>query len=153
MNIRLLIPEDYPVIDSYMQELHDLHVQGRPDLFIPASHIYSEADFREITTDGNHIALAMTDDHFIAGFIIAAFRTKSNMVTGTLIAYVDDMFVHPSYRGQKIATTLFHKMERRAKKLGATRIDLMVWEFNESAQELYRSLGMTPQRYILEKLL
>lgn len=67
--------------------------------------------------------------------------------------YVDDMFVHPSYRGQKIATTLFHKMERRAKKLGATRIDLMVWEFNESAQELYRSLGMTPQRYILEKLL
>ena len=141
MNIRLLIPEDYPVIDSYMQELHDLHVQGRPDLFIPASHIYSEADFREITTDGNHIALAMTDDHFIVGFIIAALRTKSNMV------------VHPSYRGQKIATTLFHKMERRAKKLGATRIDLMVWEFNESAQKLYRSLGMIPQRYILEKLL
>ena len=63
MNIHPLIPEDYPVIDSYMQELHDLHVQGRPDLFIPASHIYSEADFREITTDGNHIALAMTDDH------------------------------------------------------------------------------------------
>ena len=133
MNIHPLIPEDYPVIDSYMQELHDLHVQGRPDLFIPASHIYSEADFREITTDGNHIALAMTDDHFIA--------------------YVDDMFVHPSYRGQKIATTLFHEMEQKAKELGATRIDLMVWEFNESAQELYRSLGMTPQRYILEKLL
>ena len=67
--------------------------------------------------------------------------------------YVDDMFVHPSYRGQKIATTLFHEMEQKAKELGATRIDLMVWEFNESAQELYRSLGMTPQRYILEKLL
>ena len=90
---------------------------------------------------------------FIAGFIIASLRTKSNMVTGTLIAYVDDMFVHPSYRGQKIATTLFHEMEQKAKELGATRIDLMVWEFNESAQELYRSLGMTPQRYILEKLL
>ena len=29
MNIHPLIPEDYPVIDSYMQELHDLHVQGR----------------------------------------------------------------------------------------------------------------------------
>ena len=73
-------------------------------------------------------------------------------MTGTLIAYVDDMFVHPSYRGQKIATTLFHEMEQKAKELGATRIDLMVWEFNESAQELYRSLGMTPQRYILEKI-
>ena len=48
---------------------------------------------------------------------------------------------------------LFHEMEQKAKELGATRIDLMVWEFNESAQELYRSLCMTPQRYILEKLL
>ena len=125
MNIHPLIPEDYPVIDSYMQELHDLHVQGRPDLFIPASHIYSEADFREITTDGNHIALAMTDDHFIAGFIIAALRTKSNMVTGTLIAYVDDMFVHPSYRGQKIATTLFHEMEQKAKEILLEKLEEM----------------------------
>lgn len=115
MNIRLLIPEDYPVIDSYMQELHDLHVQGRPDLFIPASHIYSEADFREITTDGNHIALAMTDDHFIVGFIIAALRTKSNMVTGTLIAYVDDMFVHPSYRGRKSQRLFFIKWNEEQK--------------------------------------
>mgnify|MGYP000691845292 CR=1 FL=1 len=94
----------------------------------------------------------MTDDHFIAGFIIAALRTKSNMVTGTLIAYVDDMFVHPSYRGQKIATTLFMKWNEEPKN-SEPKIDLMVWEFNESAQELYRSLGMTPQRYILEKII
>lgn len=139
-----LIPGTEPIVKRCIHTSAD---------FEYASHIYSEADFREITTDGNHIALAMTDDHFIAGFIIASLRTKSNMVTGTLIAYVDDMFVHPSYRGQKIATTLFHEMEQKAKELGATRIDLMVWEFNESAQELYRSLGMTPQRYILEKLL
>jgi hypothetical protein len=29
----------------------------------------------------------------------------------------------------------------------------MVWSFNESAKELYESLGMTPQRYIFEKKL
>ena len=47
MNIHPLIPEDYPVIDSYMQELHDLHVQGRPDLFIPASHhLFQKPNFR-----------------------------------------------------------------------------------------------------------
>ena len=45
MNIRPLIPEDYPVIDSYMQELHDLHVQGRPDLFIPATINEQVRDF------------------------------------------------------------------------------------------------------------
>ena len=35
--------------------------------------------------------------------------------------------------------------------MGASRIDLMVWEFNECAKELYASLGMKPQRYIFEK--
>ena len=36
MSIHPLIPEDYPVIDSYMQELHDASCSGTPDLFIPA---------------------------------------------------------------------------------------------------------------------
>ena len=153
MHIRTLMSADYPIIDSYMQELHALHVQNRPDLFLPADHIYSEQDFFEITTGNQHIALAMEDSGFIAGFLIAALRTKSNMVSGPLTIYVDDLFVHPNYRGQHIATALFDEMEQQAKSLKAVRIDLMVWEFNEAAQELYKSLGMTAQRYIFEKSL
>ena len=39
--------------------------------------------------------------------------------------YVDDMFVHPSYRGQKIATTLFHEMEQKAKEILLEKLEEM----------------------------
>ena len=44
-----------------------------------------------------------------------------------------------------------YSKEEYEKLLGAVRMDLMVWSFNESAKNLYESLGMKPQRYIYEK--
>ena len=55
------------------------------------------------------------------------------------------------YRRRGIAKGLFEKMQFLAKQKGAVRVDLMVWEFNKEAIQLYEALGMTPQRYILEK--
>jgi GNAT superfamily N-acetyltransferase len=51
------------------------------------------------------------------------------------------------------ARALFAEAEKQAKELGAVRIDLMLWSFNESTRKFYESLGMTPQRYIFEKKL
>ena len=41
--------------------------------------------------------------------------------------------------------------EKLAKEKGASRLDLMVWDFNHSTIDFYRAMGMTPQRYIFEK--
>ena len=45
-----------------------------------------------------------------------------------------------------------HKMhvEIIAKDIGAKRIDLTVWQFNKTAMNFYKSLGMKTQRKILE---
>lgn len=37
-----------------------------------------------------------------------------------------------------------------AKDIGAKRIDLTVWQFNKTAMNFYKSLGMKTQRKILE---
>ena len=39
MNIHPLIPEDYPVIDSYMQELHDMFRDALIYLFLQVTFI------------------------------------------------------------------------------------------------------------------
>lgn len=154
MKIRNLTRADYPIIDSCMQELHNLHVQGRPDLYAPLEHPYSEQEFFDIVDDEKRIAIAAVDENdVILGFGIAKLRDRSGMIDGLKTAYVDDMFVRKEYRRQGIATKIFSELESRAKIHGAERIDLMVWNFNESALELYQSFGMKPQRYILEKQL
>jgi GNAT superfamily N-acetyltransferase len=52
-----------------------------------------------------------------------------------------------------VATALFRAAEEAAKAGGALRLDLMVWDFNRDAMAFYQAMGMTPQRYILEKKL
>lgn len=49
--------------------------------------------------------------------------------------------VHPDFRRRGVAKALMAETEKRAKALGAERLSLTVWRFNESAQALYESLG------------
>lgn len=154
MIIRNLCKADYPLIDACMQELHALHVQGRPDLYGPLEHPYSEEEFAEIVECGRYIAIAAVDEAGdMAGFCIAQIKNKSLMIAGVKVAYIDDMFVRREYRRRGVASFLYEEVKARAKAAGAVRVDLMVWNFNESALELYKSLGMTPQRYIMEQKL
>lgn len=154
MTIRALQKKDYPVIDLYMKELHGLHVQERPDLFAPLEHPYSEEEFFRIIADEKHITAAVAEENdMVIGFGTAVLKEKSGMINGLKTAYIDEIFVRKEYRRQGVAAKLLEEIECRAKERGAERIDLMVWEFNEAAIELYRSSGMRPQRYILEKCL
>lgn len=150
MQIRNLLPEDYPAADALMQQLHQIHLQNRPDLFRPFPHPYTREKFVEITADSSHICLAAVEDAQIVGICLVSIRTRSNMVD-MLSAYVDDLVVNPAYQRRGIAAALLEEVQTRAKAKGAQRLDLMVWSFNESALRFYQALGMTPQRYILEK--
>lgn len=150
--LRALRKEDYPFIDSCMQELHALHVNARPDLYAPLEHPYSEQDFLNIVENSEHLTVAAVDEpNTILGFGIATLKEKSGMIAGLKNAYIDDIFVRPEYRRKGLAKKFFEALEHRAKEQGAKRIDLMVWAFNEPALTFYESLGMKPQRYIFEK--
>lgn len=150
MIIRKAEKEDYKEVDSLMQQLHKIHVSARPDLYVDMKHPYSLCEFEDIVKNDETISYVAEEDDSIVGLCIASMRNRSNMVE-MRIAYLDDMVVDSRYQRQGIAKKLFYTVEVEAKRLGATRLDLMVWEFNESAITLYKSLGMTPQRYIFEK--
>ncbi len=150
--LRALRKEDYPFIDSCMQELHTLHVNARPDLYAPLEHPYSEQDFLNIVEDDKHLTVAVVDEtNTILGFGIATLKDKSGMIPDFKTAYIDDIFVRSEHRRKGLAKKIYEELEHRAKEQGAKRIDLMVWAFNEPALALYQSLGMKPQRYIFEK--
>lgn len=150
--IRALQKDDYPFIDLCMQELHALHANERPDLYAPLEHPYSEQDFLSIVENKKHLTVAVVDEaNSMIGFGIATLKEKSGMIPNLKTAYIDDIFVRQEYRRKGLAKKIFAELECRAKEHGASRIDLMVWAFNEPALKLYQALGMKPQRYIFEK--
>ena len=150
MNIRNMTVQDYLEVDQLMQQLNKLHVKGRPDLYVDLQHPYSLENFRQKVESAEHILLLAEENGKILGICFVAMRERSMMVNQQT-AYMDDLFVCEEVRRQGIATKLFKDAEKKAVALGAKRLDLMVWDFNQSAIGFYKSLGMTEQRYIFEK--
>ena len=72
-----------------------------------------------------------------------------------LYTQLDEFHVQarPACRRRGIAAGLFAEVETWAREQGAVRLDLHTWDFNRDAIALYRSVGMTPQRYVMEKRL
>lgn len=152
MHIRDMETADFPAVDGLMQQLHQAHLRARPDLYAPLEHPYPREEFEHLVENPKVIALAAVEEQQVVGLCIVTLRDKSGMVS-LPIAYMDDLVVDEAFRHRGIARALFQASERRAKALGAQRLDLMVWSFNENARQFYAAQGMTPQRYIYEKML
>ena len=152
MYIRNLRPDDYPEADRLMGLLHKLHVDARPDLYVPMEHIYSEEKFGQMLDSQDYITLGAELDGKLIGLCIAEIRRRSFMVEQCSV-YVDDLIVDPDFRRRGIASALMAQCRRHALACGAKRIDLMVWDFNEDALAFYKAQGMKMQRCILEKIL
>ena len=54
MNIRNMTVQDYLEVDQLMQQLHKLHVKGRPDLYVDLQHPYSLENFRQKVGSAEH---------------------------------------------------------------------------------------------------
>jgi len=152
MKIRNMLLNDYNEIDRLMAQVHQLHVNGRPDLYIDVEHIYSFEQFKEMVENEDMITILAEENENIIGICMVSMRSKTCMVKRRT-AYMEDLCVDESYRGKGIGRELFLYAKEKAIKMGAERLDLMVWDFNEDARKFYEKMGMKPQRYIYETML
>ncbi len=149
MQIRDMVLEDYQEVDRLMAQVHQLHVDGRSDLYIDVEHIYSYNQFKEMVENEDMITVLAEEEDSVVGICMISMRSKTCMVSRRT-AYMEDLCVDETCRGKGIGKELFLYVKEKAKEMGAERLDLMVWGFNESARIFYEKMGMNPQRYIYE---
>ena len=145
--IRDLRPEDYPHYDRWERELHQLHVDARPDLFQPLEHPVPLGQYLSELAYDHEVRLLALVDNTPAGICSLSLREapKSPLLRGEKGLYVVDLFVDPAYRHQGIAKALLEEGIRRGK------ISLTVWPFNKNAMAFYESLGLSTRNLTLEK--
>ncbi len=150
LTFKKMTPEDYDGVDALMAELHRLHVEARPDMYVPVDHLYSREEYmRRISGDG-WISLLAESGGTIIGIAFVELRDRVNMVNSRT-AYMHDIYVVPTERRAKIGTMLYRMAEREARERGAHRLDLTVWCFNKDALAFYHAMGFSDQRLVLEK--
>lgn len=152
MIIRKLTGEDYPAVLPLYEELDRMHFDARPDCCLPREVAYPKNDYDEVIAAPDCLMIGAFDESGnLLGTVRATLWNKSGMVEGIKTVCLDDIYVLPEARRKGIARELFAYTEFWAKEQGAVRLDLHVWGFNKDALSLYRAMGMTPQRYVMEK--
>lgn len=152
MRIRSMVLADYREVDRLMAQVHRLHVEGRPDLYIDVEHIYSFEQFKEMVENEDMITILAEENERVLGICMISMRAKTCMVKRRT-AYMEDLCVDHDYRGRGVGKELFLYGKELAVNMGAERLDLMVWDFNDDARKFYEKMGMKPQRYIYETML
>lgn len=152
MLIRNIRRSDYEAIDRLLLQIHQVDVSGRPDLFTPIEQYLSRDSFESLIGNREMITILAETRGEVVGCCFVSMLTRSGMVK-MKTAYIDLIVVDEKYRRRGIGRAIFQEVQRRARRVGAKRVDLMVWSHNRTAVNAYEAYGMVPQRCIYEKSL
>jgi GNAT superfamily N-acetyltransferase len=132
------------VLNDFVQALH---VEHRPDRFKPPDvDTFTAVVEGWLRSANRRIWLADDSNGTPIGYVMGVRfdRPPNALVAGATVVELDQVVVDPTARGQGIATALCGAVLQWASALGADRVELSTWAFNDSAQSLFASLGFTP---------
>lgn len=141
--------EDYPAVDRLLMQLHAIDVQGRPEQFAPCDHYMSREAFENLLENDNILAFLVQEHGKVLGCCFVSVLEHPGTVP-CKAAYIDLLVVDKDHRRQGIGREMFRYVRKCAHRMGADRVELMVWNYNDAAIRAYQSYGMTPQRSIYE---
>ncbi len=159
--VRPLEKQDVPKVMDLLEQVNLVHYNGRPDIF---KH---DTKFTQEDVENNFIGNEMAPvfvcvevdedgmEHVLGhGFCEIQESLGNSVVQAKRTLYIDDICVDEEVRGKGVGRKLYEHILRYAEKDGDfDNITLNVWSFNEPAYNFYLSMGLTPQRTIMEKRL
>ena len=148
--IRPMKAGDYEAAAALYEQVHQLHVRHRPDMY-RGTYGLTRGEFDAMQGPGQ-LALVAEAGGEVAGLCAATVKQTADtpFLVPNRVAYVDVLCVAQSHRRQGIARRLWQAMVEETRALGIHRIELKVWQFNEEDLAFYRSVGMAPKYTALE---
>lgn len=162
--IRAATVRDLDELSEIIEEVDSLHREHLPHIFrkphgLPRDRTY----MRELLGDdlcGLFVAQATglgqgKTEGQILGFVQAAIRDTPPIpiLVRRRIAVVENLAVREGTRRVGIGRALMRHAQHWAEGLGATEVELNVYEFNQAAVSFYRSLGYTTSNRRMSKRL
>ncbi|KAI9253026.1 acyl-CoA N-acyltransferase [Sporodiniella umbellata] len=138
--IRKTTIEDVPIILHFIKSLAEyeklLHdVTATEDIL--RESLFGERPYAEAV-----IAYARkTKDHDLEPAGISIFFYNFSTFTGKPGIYLEDLFVHPEFRGAGIGKKLLIYLANLAQQQGNPRIEWVCIDWNDPSLEFYKSLG------------
>lgn len=156
MTIRRANEKDIPRLIILLEQVLNIHADIRPDIFIPCTTKYTNAELSEmIKDDSKPIYVAADENDVCLGYAFCQLKKhpfSNNMVPFTSL-FIDDLCVDESTRGQHVGEKLFEHVKAEAKRLGCYEVTLNVWAGNTSAEKFYEKMGLKTKERQMEYIL
>ena len=146
---------DIEKLDSLLFQVHKVHSDARPDLFVSGAKKYTDEQLRQILTDETKPIFVATQNGTVLGYAFCVFINNGENASHTdiITLYIDDLCVDETCRGKGIGKLLYEYVIEFAKKCGCYNVTLNVWADNKNAVAFYEKIGMHIQKIGMEKIL
>ena len=135
--IRAVEPRDVPAVLGLVRELATY--EREPDAVVATEDLLADALFRESPSLFGHVAEV---DGEVVGF--ALWFLNFSTWLGRHGIYLEDLYVRPVHRGSGLGKALLETLTAIAAERGYGRVEWAVLDWNEPAQDFYRSVGAHP---------
>ena len=147
--VRLPRLQDYERVSKIMDQVQQLHVEWRPDVYKPASPLITMDMFEAILKDENWY-VAEADGVVVGVLELMKRHVESPAQVMKDVLFISTMAVDEKYRGKGIGHLFFEKVKRLKQEKGYDTIELQVNAKNRLAYEMYRKYGFKEKSINME---
>ena len=141
MKIEIPQIKDYELVNKLAVQVHELHVDWRPDLFISVDEVISKEYFNELILNKQILVAKIADE--VVVYIIFNIREKEiPSMRYRKQLNIDAMCIDENHRGKGIGTQLLECVKEFAIENNCTDLYLTVNEENAGAIKTYEKFGM-----------
>ena len=144
-----LVAQDYPDVEAIMEQVQELHVQWRPDIYQHAETALPYEAFLESVKAGTFL-VAEADEKVVGILDYTLRHTGSDRQVTRDVAFINSMAVHEDYRGQGIGRRSFEIMKEIVQEKCLDGLELQVNARNTDAWEMYRRCGFVEKSINME---
>lgn len=149
--IRDMLPHEADRVGQLHNQIHALHVNGRPDWFAP-NYEHSADMMRWFAEQPNSRVLVAVRENTILGYAVMDYliREASPYSLQRRSVHVQEICVDEAAKRCGAGRALMEYIYEDARQRSYPRVELDVWAFNEDAYQFYHAIGMQDFRHYLE---
>ena len=146
---------DIDRLSELLYEVHNLHAEGRPDIFQKGKQKYSKEDLESVLTNSQTPVWVAEEKRKVVGYIFCIYEEVKDhtSLTDRKTLYIDDLCVDKEFRQKGIGKSLYNYVKMIAKSNGCYDVTLNVWNLNPGAIAFYEKLGLKPMKIYMEEIL
>lgn len=138
--LQLARESDWEDVKRLSVQIHDLHVQWRPDIYFYTEEPYPKEAFLEDIR--NRMVYVARLDGIVAGYVVLSLLRKDGPgVVKRKLLRLESICVEESIRGHGIGKLMVEDVRALARAFGCSQVILGVHPENDSAVGFYQKCG------------